>query len=292
MDTQPATPPSSDTPPSADTSTSSESPPPDSSPHPKEPGELKAEVEERTAQAPEEVKGEVKKALATVLDLIEDPNVTPEDQATYMNIAGGVTSTLKAIRDPDVTPEDRATYIGTVKAMSAATIEALAPTSPSHAPQTPNQMVKSLGNIGAGLVASHDSQSAPDNSKDRKRIQKIFEEACNALRTAQDPKASPEDRKEALKKVKQRIEGLKDSQYLKLIREIKHYKPWAACVETVENRTRQVGWSDGSLWGLSSPSCVASVAEGASQESSTWHGLLVCVQRNPFSSCAEYIPED
>ncbi|MFE9723672.1 hypothetical protein ACFYQ5_08770 [Streptomyces sp. NPDC005794] len=293
-DTQPATPPSADTPPTpADTPTSSDTPPsPDASPLPTEPGELKAEVEIRTAQAPEEVKKEVKEALTKMLALIEDPDVAPEDRAAYMSVVGGITAALKAIQDPDMTPEDRAACIRIVKALTEA-MDPPPPSAGSEAPQGPPKwFLRAAGDVGAGLGASHHSNSAPEDPEDRKDIQKNIEEVCDALRTYRDPKSSASEREEAGRKVKQRIEALSNSQYLELLKEIKRYKPSAACVDTIENRTRQVGWSDGSLWGLSDPSCAAALAAGASQEDTRWHALLLCVQRNPFSSCADDIPRE
>ncbi|MFJ4841534.1 hypothetical protein [Streptomyces sp. NPDC088746] len=228
-----------------------------------------------------------------MMDLIEDPHATPEERATYANIVGGITSTLQAIQDPHTSPEDRAAFTRIVKAMTAALDPPPSPRSPqSQAPQAPKWLVADAGQVGAGLKEFHSSQSTPDDPKDRKRIQKTIEQACDALRTARDPEASREERDEALEKVKERIEALGNHQYLELMKEIKRYKPSTACVETVENRTRQVGWSDGSLWGLSDPSCAAALAAGASEESTEWHTLWVCVQRDPFSSCVEHIPED
>lgn len=287
-DTQPATPPSGEPPPS------DVPPPPDGTTRPEESGELKAEVEQRAAQAPEEVRDEVTETLTRMMDLIEDPDATPEERATYVDIVGGITSTLKAIQDPDVTPEDRAAFIRIVKAMTAALYPP--PPSPeppqSHAPQGPKWLLGDMGKAGAGLKALHDPQSTPEDPEDRKRVQKTIEQACDAMRTARDPEASREEREEALRKVKQRIEALSNAQYLALMKEIKRYKPSSECVETVENRTRQVGWADGSLWGLTDPSCAAALAAGASQESTRWHALWVCVQRDPFSSCMDHIPED
>ncbi|MFJ8764369.1 hypothetical protein [Streptomyces clavifer] len=249
-------------------------------------------MEDRAAQAPAEVKKQVEEVLTRMLGLLDDAHVTPENRAAYMHIVGGITSTLKVLDDPDLPPEDRAAYIRIVKAMTAAVTAALDSPPRSHAPQGPQWAMRTLGNTSAGLMALNGSQSAPEDPKDRKKIQENIEEACKAARTAQDPKASPEEREEARSKVKQRMEALKNAQYLTLLKEIKHYKPSAACVETVENRTRQVGWSDGALWGLSGTPCAATVAAGASQEDTELHALLVCVQHKAFSSCVEYIPED
>lgn len=249
-------------------------------------------MEDRIAQAPAEVKEEVKEVLTKMLNLIDDPDATPEDQATYMKIAGGLTATLKAIQDPDVTPEDRAAYIRIVKAMTAAVIATLGPSPQSDAPQGPKWAMRALGENSAGLEKLLDSQSAPENPKDRKMIQKTIAATFNSVHTVQDPKASPKERKGAQETVKQQLEALKNPQYLKLVKEIKRYKPSTECVETIENRTRQVGWSGGSLWGLSGSSCAATVDAGTSQEGTEWHALFVCVQRKPFSSCVDYVPED
>ncbi|MFE6038673.1 hypothetical protein [Streptomyces sp. NPDC056452] len=240
------------------------------------------------------MKQEVKEVLTKMMNLLDDPKATPEDRATYMNITGGLTSTLTAIQDPDVTPEDRAAYIGLVKAMNGAVIATLAPSPPqSHASQMPKKRaLRAVGENSAGLREFHSQQSAPEDPKDRKKIQKKIEETFKAFQTAQDPNASPKEKKDALRKVKQQIEALKSSEYLELMKEIKRYKPSATCAETVENRTRQVGWSDGSLWGLSGSACAATVAAGASQERTEWHALFACVQRNPFSSCVDHVPGD
>ncbi|MEU0372730.1 hypothetical protein ABZ070_21165 [Streptomyces sp. NPDC006283] len=234
------------------------------------------EVEDRIAQAPKDVK----EGLTRMLDLIEDPNTTPENRIAYTRIVETITKTLKTLEGSNTPPEDRAAYTRIAKAITEA------------ARKTPTGEIHNLVKASDALGALGDPQTMPQDPSDRKWIQKIVEEICNAITTAGDPRASQEERDEAQRKLQQLTESLEHSQYLEFMKEIKRYKPPTACTETIEDRTRQAGWPDGSLWGLSDPSCSAAVAEGARQEGSQWHALMACVLQNPFSTCVGYVPKD
>ncbi|MET9590714.1 hypothetical protein ABZY45_07065 [Streptomyces sp. NPDC006516] len=278
--------------------------PPDSDPpsdpgktqEPEKPAELKKEVQEAVANAPKEVKKQVEKALTQMLDLIDDPDTTPAERKAYAQIVTGMTETLKAIADPDTPPEERAAYTKIMKTMSeAVTLSQEHPPAAGTQESRPARAPVALGLLassGEALGALQDPGTAPTDPKDRKRIQQIVAEACEASKTIADPEASEEEKEEAKKVLASRAAVFKNAQYLDLMKEIKRYKARAACVDTVENRTRQAGWADGSLWGLSDPACAASVAEGARQENSQWHALMACVLRDPFSTCASEVPKD
>jgi hypothetical protein len=77
-----------------------------------------------------------------------------------------------------------------------------------------------------------------------------------------------------------------------LIRPLVQAAPSETCVDIIELRTRQAGWPDGSLWGLSDSSCDEVVAKGAEDTGSEWNALFACVQQKPFSTCVAHIPED
>jgi len=278
--------------------------PPDSDPpsdrektqEPEKPAELKKDVQEGVANAPKEVRKQVEKALTQMLDLIDDPDTTPAERKAYAQIVKGMTETLKAIADPDTPAEDRAAYTKIMKTMSEAVTLSQEQTPAAGTQESrPARAPAALGLLassGNALVALQDPGTAPTDPEDRKRIQQIVAEACEASKTIADPEASEEEKEEAKKVVARRAAVFKNAQYLDLMKEIKRYKAQAACVDTVENRTRQAGWTDGSLWGLSDAACAASVAEGARQENSQWHALMACVLRDPFSTCASEVPKD
>ncbi|MGW0781529.1 hypothetical protein [Streptomyces sp. NPDC002913] len=283
-----------DSPPPSDTSQSPDTPPSSDAPgtgESQKPEELKQEAQARVAKAPEAVKEDVEKALTTMLALIEDPHTTPEDRAAYESIVAGITAALKMVEDPRATPEDRATNtrIAGKISTSASSLSVSRSPSASGTSVQPRQTLADVSQAVSGVAAS---DTTPNDPKDRKRIQQIVEETCDALKVYEDPKASPEDKEKAQKKLAERTEALRNALYLELVKEIKRYKPSASCSDAIEDRTRQVGWADGSLWGLSDRSCAAPVAAGARQESSEWHELMECVLRDPFSTCVRYVPED
>lgn len=285
-----------DTPPPSDPSEPPDSPPPsdpDRTGEPEKPGELKKDVQDSLAHAPHEVRQKVEKALTQMLDLIDDPDTPPAERKAYTSILKGITATLDTLGDPDTPPEDRAAYTKIMKAMSEAvtlTQEQPASGSQEAKPSRTPVVLGLLAASGDALVALQDPGTTPPDPKDRKKIQQIVAEACEAARTIQDPDASAEEKQKAEKVLARRAAVFKNAQYLDLMKEIKQYKARAACVDTVENRTRQAGWADGSLWGLSDPACAASVAAGARQEDSRWHALMACVLRNPFSTCVGHVP--
>lgn len=288
-----------DTPPPSDRTDPPDSDPPsegEKTQEPEKPAELEKEVQEGVANAPKEVKKQVEKALTQMLDLIDDPDTTPAERKAYAQIVKGMTETLKAIADPDMPPEDRAAYTKIMKTMSeAVTLSQEHPPAAGTQESRPSRAPVALGLLassGEALVALQDPGTAPTDPKDRKRIQQIVAEACEASKTIADPEASEEEKEEAKKVLARRAAVFKNAQYLDLMKEIKRYKARAACVDTVENRTRQAGWADGSLWGLSDPACAAPVAEGARQENSQWRALMACVLRDPFSTCVSDVPKD
>ncbi|WP_307124102.1 hypothetical protein [Streptomyces sp. B1I3] len=240
------------------------------------------------------MKEKLTNVLARTLTFIRNPNAAPEDRVAYTIMVEGFTEALRIIEDPYTAPEDKAAYTRLVATMTEAVRRTLprpsadAAESSAAAPKWVNRSTAMKGLVWAsrGLGAQ------PEDPKDRKIIQAVMQEACEALKTVQDPDASPEERVEAKKKLAQRTEALRNHRFADLMREVKRYRPETGCVKTIENRTRRVGWPEGTVWGLSDPLCAPAVAEGARQERSQWRAVLVCVQRDPFSTCVHYIPAD
>jgi hypothetical protein len=193
------------------------------------------------------------------LEAAEDPQTTPKERATLRNFAEGITEAVENI--PMLPPGERGPFMDLVRRTSSVPWTLQAP--------------------GA----------RPKDPKDRYRIQETAEEISDALARAHDPEATPEERREARRKLEQLTGSLQNPEYLEFIEEVKRHKAPAVCVAMIKNRTSEVGWHDGSLWGLSDSACATTVAEAA-ESGGRWSALFECVQRNPFSACVVHVPKD
>lgn len=257
--------------------------------------------------------------IATTLKTIEDPKTPPKEQATYTRILEGVTYTLENIQNPTL-PQDnpqqgkRAYYTRAVELTTNTQVAVHAPNLPPEQRATYLRIVETitytLDQIRTlpqeerayftrvaelttdALVAVQAPKTRPKDPEDQLAIEKTVKETGNTLATTQEPKASQKERNEAKKKLDQWTRSLQNSQFLEFMEEVKSYKAPAVCIKEIESRTRQTGWSDGSLWGLDDSSCTATVAEGARQDSGRWGELFDCVQRHPFTRCVVHIPKD
>ncbi|GHB74820.1 hypothetical protein GCM10010377_76590 [Streptomyces viridiviolaceus] len=234
------------------------------------------------------MKEELGEVLTGTLDAIEDPETTPEERARYTEAVQGLNEALEVIQDPNTTPEDRARYMRVVEGISEALSTSL---DPNTSPGDRVMYTAFAGYTGSSVTDLQSPETRPEHPEDREQILRVLEETSKSLVTAQDPNASPEKRDEARRKMDQWADSLDNSQYLALMKEVKQYKPPTACIDTIENRTRQAGWPEGSLWGLSSSSCAATLSEAAHDSGSKWSELFRCVQRDPFSTCAVHIPK-
>ncbi|MEV5548370.1 hypothetical protein AB0L35_19965 [Streptomyces sp. NPDC052309] len=235
------------------------------------------------------MKEKLGKVLTATLDAIEDPDTPPEERARYTEAVQGLNEALEVILDPNTTPEDRARYMRIVEGISGALSISLDPDTP---PGDQDMYAAFAGYTGRAVTDLQYPETRPEHAEDREHILRVLEETSKSPVTAQDPNASAEKRDEARRKMDQWADSLENSQYLAFVKEVKRHKPPTACIDTIENRTRQAGWPHGSLWGLSSPSCAATVSEAADDSSSKWSELFECVQRDPFSTCVVRIPKD
>ncbi|MEV4334381.1 hypothetical protein AB0K02_28295 [Streptomyces sp. NPDC049597] len=231
------------------------------------------------------MKEQLNKVLTRTLAVMEAPETTPKERAAYGRILDGIIKTLKMAQDPKATPQERATYrnIGDNLAEAVERIPEL----------PPEERVPCMVSVEATATVAEKLQEPnyrPKDPEDRFKIQKRVEETSDALAKARDPRATPKERSEAQRKLDRRAGSLQHPQYLEFIEEVKRHKAPVACVVMIRNRTREVGWHDGSLWGLSDSACAATVAEAA-KSSSRWSSLFACVQRTPFSKCGTHIPK-
>jgi hypothetical protein len=284
--------------------------------------ELTKEVEGRIAElnAPKEVKDQLTAALDKTVKALNDPNTKPDDRVAYQKMLDGINKTLKLIQDPKVAPRNRVAYTRILQAMDGALKVAQDPNAspedrsyyqrlaqsmaevavniedPNYKgypdEQSRRDAVRGLEIVSRAFLNIQDPKTKPKDPKDQEKIQKIVEENSKALVTIQDPKASPQDRDEAQKKLSQLAASPQNPEYLEFINELKRYNAPATCISTVEARTQEAGWPDGSLWGLADPACAAPLAAGAQDTTSRWNQLFVCVQQNPFTTCVVYIPKD
>ncbi|WP_155059057.1 hypothetical protein [Streptomyces blattellae] len=265
-------------------------------------------------EASQVVKEKLNEVLSKAVDAIEDPSTRPEDRAVYASIVAQVTATLKAAQDANTTSKERASYTRIVEGIAESLRRALNPdTAPedrafylrladeladaaeSLQQMTPDERayyMRVLETLANGLVTIQNPKTAPKNAQDRKQIQKALQETTDALATVRNPDASEQERNEAQRELDQRANSLKNPLYLELLQQLKQYKAPTACVQAVENRTLQAGWPDGTLWGLSDPSCAGTLAQGAQDEGSKWQALFACVQQSPFSTCVRFVPKE
>ncbi|MEU9331225.1 hypothetical protein AB0D91_47300 [Streptomyces canus] len=265
-------------------------------------------------EAPKQVKEKLNDVLTKAVDAIRDPSTKTEDRAAYARIVDQVTKTLKVVQNLSATSKERASYLRIVEGLTESVRRSQDPKAKPEdrafylrlADEWADQVEglqqippderayyrRVLETLASGLLAVESPKTAPKNAQDRRQIQKALQETTNALATVRDPKASAQERNEAQRTLDQRTSSLRNPLYLELLQELKRYKAPASCVQAVENRTLQAGWPDGSLWGLSDPSCAGTVAQGAQDEGSKWQAVFACVQQSPFSTCARLVPKE
>ncbi|WP_199314922.1 hypothetical protein [Streptomyces cadmiisoli] len=261
---------------------------------PEELAELRQETEDQVSKLPKDLKSVARPTTISSFATINNPSTTPEDRATHTRTMQAFNETLKRSQDPKVSRRDRVAYERI--AMNMVKVQAII-LHPDTEQEKREFCMKELEFISNELLTVQDPETRPKKSKDREEIQKVVDENSKALATVADPNASPNEQNEAQAKLDRLPDSLENPQYLELTKEIKRYQVPEACVNIVGYRTRQAGWPSGSLWGLSDPSCAATVAEGARDSSSQWSALFECVKqsiecRNPFATCAVHIPKD
>ncbi|MFF8844178.1 hypothetical protein ACF08N_15900 [Streptomyces sp. NPDC015127] len=224
--------------------------------------------------------------LTSTLDVMAAPNTPPMERAAYGTIVDGIIKTLETAENPQTPPMERATFRSIAQGMTEAVENA-----PNLLPDERAQFLDHVQWTMKAVTALQHPTARPRDPKDRFKIQQTVEETSNALARIHDRRATPEERSEAKRKLDQRTASLRNPEYLEFIEEVKRRKAPAACVDTINNRTREVGWREGSLWGLSDSACGTTVAEAA-QSGGRWSALFECVQQEPFSTCGVYVPRD
>jgi hypothetical protein len=162
----------------------------------------------------------------------------------------------------------------------------------SIAPRSDEAAQRKLENISNGLAKLGDERTAPRSRVDREAIASRLRANAKAFVTAQNPRSSDGERDGAERKLDRSAAAVENPHFKAALAEVKGHHASAACVTTIEDRTRLAGWPDGTLWGLKNQACAEPLAAGVEDTSSTWHRLFACVAQRPFSTCPPYIPKD
>ncbi|MFE5330461.1 hypothetical protein ACFRCG_29150 [Embleya sp. NPDC056575] len=247
--------------------------------------------------------------VGDTLKVIADRVTPPQDRATYSTIVHAISEAMAISLDPGTTSQNKSVHRFLMISL-ATNLSAL------QEPRTDTVdraiLIKFAESLAAGFLAGLNPQTAPKNAQDReaitKALEKIAGEARQASATLQDPQASPEERTAAQQKLVALTSALpaaqsgappnappgapQNSKYPEFLTEVKKYDPPAACLDVIDRRTAQVGWPDGSLWGLSDDACAATLLKAGRENTGTWKALFTCVRDQPFSTCLTYIPKD
>ncbi len=254
--------------------------------------------------------------ISRTLNVIDDPNTSAEDKATYTKFLAGITGALQIAQDPKKSANDRAVYRDIAddlaiwvtvmqspetkpadKAYYKARVELLSDALAKLAkgevkkPEQQKKIETGVKKTLDALKAIQNPNTKPENPQDQDSIKQVVERNSEALVTAQNPDASEQERNDAQATVDQLAGASQNSQFQELMEEVKRLGAPSACVEAIESRTNEAGWPDGSLWGLSDPSCANTVAAGAN-EGGKWSALFECVQNGPFSECVGTLPKE
>ncbi|MFE5334125.1 hypothetical protein ACFRCG_47805 [Embleya sp. NPDC056575] len=280
--------------------------------------EVEAEIDK--LNVPPDVKQKLKEGLNTAVNAIKNPSTSPQDRNMYAEAVSAINQTLKAIQDPTTSAPDRALYTKVVQGVNEALRRSQDPKlavgeradylrtaqgvaqlmvqlqSPTFPAADRGFTIQVVTLITDALLASKDPKTAPKKPVDQQQIQKVIQTtataATQATATLQDPNASPQAKDAARQTLAAQANVLQNPKYLEFINELKRYNPSAECLTTIETRTRQAGWPDGSLWGLADDTCSDALTTAVADSSSKWNALFTCVQQNAFSTCPTYIPKD
>ncbi|MFI6108301.1 hypothetical protein [Streptomyces sp. NPDC051310] len=253
--------------------------------------------------------------LAKVQAALKDPSTPPEDKARFDRVLTQMASTLRTIQDPGTAPEEKAQLTtivaGMTEALRGAVDEKVAVSNTRRwyslrasdyadtmkgldAPGMPRKTraltLAHLESASAGLMALHAPQSRPEKPQEEKRVRKVLEENFASVKSLQSPDSK--ERNRAKGKLDRLHGSVTDPEHRQFVEELKRLKAPAACLTSVENRTREVGWADGSLWGVTEQSCADTVSAGAADTSSAWSPLFGCVEQKPFSQCTGTVPKE
>ncbi|MFE3201993.1 hypothetical protein [Embleya sp. NPDC059237] len=279
---------------------------------------MEAEIDK--LNVPPDVKQKLKEGLNTAVNAIKNPSTSPDDRKKYAEAVSAINQTLKHIQDPTTSAPDRALYTKVVQGVNEALRRSQDPKlavgeradylrtaqgvaqimvslqSPTFPAADRGFTIQVVTLISDALLASKNPTTAPKKAVDQQQIQKVIHTtataATQATATLQDPNASPQAKDAARQTLATQANVLQNPKYLEFINEVKRYNPSAECLTTIETRTRQAGWPDGSLWGLADDTCRDTLTAAVADSSSKWNALFTCVQQNAFSTCPTYIPKD
>jgi hypothetical protein len=225
------------------------------------------------------------------LQIAQDPKRSADDRAAYRDIAEELSFGAVALQDPNTTPANKAYFKAQIELISDALIALQKPKGPPKPPAEQKKIQTGVKKAIGALKAIQNPNTKPKDPKDQEAIKQIVEKNSRALVTVQNPDAPEDERNEAQATVDQLDGASQDSQYQEFLQEVKRLGASTACIDSIENRTDEAGWPEGSLWGLSDPSCARTVTAGASGEGK-WKSLFECVGRNPFSECVGTVPKE
>ncbi|GCD94720.1 hypothetical protein [Embleya hyalina] len=232
-------------------------------------------------------------AINQTLKAIQDPTTSVPDRLLYTKIVQGVNEALRRSQDPKLAVGERGDYLKTAQGVAQIMVRLQDPTFPATERGFAIQVVTLISDA---LLASKDPKTAPKKPVDQQQIRKVLQATATATAqataTLQDPKASPQAKDAARQTLAAQANVLRNPKYLEFLNEVKRYNPTAECLTTIETRTRQAGWPDGSLWGLADDTCSDALTQAVADTGSKWNALFTCVQQNAFSTCPMYIPKD
>ncbi|MGX1885544.1 hypothetical protein [Streptomyces sp. NPDC055287] len=243
--------------------------------------------------------------MAEALKLSQDAKRSAVDRAAYRDIAQSLSFFSFVVQEPTTPPESKAFFRANLELLSDALV-ALSKPKPAEPKEgekkpeekKPEEKKEEEKKVETGVKKTTEAMKAiqnprtkPKDPQDQEKIQQVVEKNSQALVTVQDPNASEDERNDAQATVDQLDGATQNSQFLELMEEVKRLGAPSACVEKIESRTSEAGWPDGSLWGLSDPSCADTVSAGAS-EGGKWGPMFECVSSKPFSECAGTIPKE
>lgn len=163
------------------------------------------------------------KELASALEVISDDNTPAEVREQLTVLVKQVTATLEAGQAPDVPPEDRSRLFLVMKRMTAAfslvadaqTPQGVAEPAMATIRDTTEAEEQDKGKDETGLTISSSMGLVSDRQipeKQRQRLAEITAEVSRLMKRATDPQASPEERAEARREMKDRTSRMKDEQ--------------------------------------------------------------------------------
>ncbi|MFC4981446.1 hypothetical protein [Streptomyces atroolivaceus] len=241
----------------------------------------------RTSAADKITYNKILKEITSALKVIQNAGTSASDKAALTRGVEGISEALRIVHDPKTSKADKKKHKELALAMSSIVPRVTDPALPVDVREFNKKVLLALSN-----AIIPDPTVGPTKPPDQKKIKQIRQQNLDALKTYADPDATQQQRSEAKAELEQLVEAPQNPEFLAFVEELKRLKAPQACLDSVQNRTSEAGWPEGSLWGVSDQSCAETVSAGAADTSSEWSGLFQCVQREPFSQCVGSIPRN